>query len=144
GNALTVVTRPVTTSEHGAVFTMAASNLFSRVERSSPVTVLGDNTAPTILSAVGSQYGDTVLVTFSEALNPLTAGAAANYQVNNGLGVFSATLDPDSGRRVTLRTTPQTPGTTYAITVNNVRDLSGNAIAANTQVAFTAWINAGK
>src|SRR5204862_4062009 len=81
GNALTFVTQPLSTSDNGAAFTMVASNLFSRVERSSTVTVLGDNTAPTILSAIGSQYQDYVVLTFSEPVDPLAAGAVANYQI---------------------------------------------------------------
>ena len=145
-NQLTFLTQPLGASDNGATITMVATNAFSRVERSTTITVLSDTTSPTILSAVGSQYQELVVLTFSEPLDALTAGAAANYQMNNGVGVLSATLDPDTRRRVTLRTTPQTPGTAYIVTVNNVRDaaVAGNPIAPNTQVAFTAWLAAGK
>jgi hypothetical protein len=143
-NTLTYLSQPFMASDNGTVITMVASNLFSRVERSTTVTVLADNTAPTILSAVGSQFQDLVVVTFSEPVDALTVGAPANYQVNNGLQVYSATLDIDTRRRVTLRTSPQTPGTTYTMTMNNVRDPAGNSIAPNTLVAFSAWVVSGK
>ena len=38
-------------------------------------------------------------------------------------------------------TDPQTPGTTYTITVNSVQDLAGNSIAADSTIDFRSWIN---
>lgn len=143
-NTASFVTQPLTMSDNGAVFTLVVSNAFSRSERSTTVTVVPDSAPPTILSAVGSQYQDLVVLTLSEPLDEMTACATPNYQINNGLQVYSATLDQNTRRRVTLRTSPQTPGTTYTITVNGVSDSAGNSIAANTAVAFTAWIAAGK
>jgi hypothetical protein len=143
-NATTLTTQPLSSSDNGAVFTLVVTNAFSRVERSSTVTVNSDTAAPVLLGAVGSQYQDLVVLTFSEALDAHTATGPA-YTINNGLGVLSASLDTVSGRKVTLRTTPQTPGTTYTVTVNGVRDASsaGNTIAANSTASFTSWIAAG-
>jgi uncharacterized repeat protein (TIGR01451 family) len=141
GNATTFTTQPLTSSDDGAVFTLVVTNAFSRVERSTTLTVLPDPTAPAVVSAVGSQYQDLVVLTFSEPLDPATACGPA-YSINNGLQVLSAALDA-SGRRVTLRTSAQTPGTTYTVTVNGVRDAAGNTIAANSTANFTAWIVAG-
>jgi uncharacterized repeat protein (TIGR01451 family) len=142
-NTFNYITQPLTASDNGAVFTMVVTNPFSRIERSSTVTVLADNAAPTILAAVGSQYQDIVVLTFSELLDVATASSPLNYQVNNGIRVFSASPDMTTRRRVTLRTSPQTPGTTYTVTVNGVRDAASNVIAADTAVAYTAWIAGG-
>jgi hypothetical protein len=143
-NATTLTTQPLSSADNGAVFTLVVTNAFSRVERSATVTVNSDTTAPVLLGAVGSQYQDLVVLTFSEAVDAHTASGPA-YTINNGLGVLSASLDTVSGRKVTLRTTPQTPGTTYTVTVNGVRDASsaGNTIAANSTARFTSWIAAG-
>jgi autotransporter-associated beta strand protein len=144
GNSANFTTQPLSSADNGTVFTLVVTNGFSRVERSSTVTVISDSTAPTIVSAVGSQYQDTIVVTFSEPVDEHTACGPV-YAINNGLRVLSASYDSTSRRRVTLRTTPQTPGTTYTITVNGVKDTSsaGNTIAANSTARFTGWIAAG-
>src|SRR5439155_12488415 len=109
------VTQPLTMADNGAVITVQVSNLFSVVTASSTITVLPDNTAPTILSAVASQYGDSVLVTFSEGVDALTAGSLANYRIG-GLRVLSVGRDDQRRNRVSLRTDPQTPNTLYTLT----------------------------
>jgi hypothetical protein len=132
-------TPPVTLADNGAVYTLVVSNLFSVVTQFTTLTVTADVTPPTIVSAVGSQFDTTVLLTFSEALDPFTAGQVANYQVSGGVTVLSATYDPVAKNRVALRTTLQTAGAQYVVTVNRVRDFVGNAIAANSMINFTAW-----
>ncbi|HEY0551475.1 MAG TPA: PA14 domain-containing protein, partial [Verrucomicrobiae bacterium] len=132
-------TPPVTMADNGAVFTLVVSNLFSVITQSTTLTVTADVTPPTIVSAVGSQFDTTVLLTFSEGLDPFTAGQLANYQVSGGVTVLSATFDPVARNQVALRTTLQAAGQQYTVTLNGVRDFSGNAIAANSTVNFTAW-----
>jgi len=136
-------TQPLSAADNGAVYTVVVTNLFSRVERSSTNTVLTDGTPPTLLGALGSQYQNLVVLTFSERLDPVTGPCAINYQINNGVQVLSASIDGITGRRVTLRTTPQSPGTNYIVTVNGVRDAAQNLIVANSTASFTAWIAAG-
>ncbi|MEY2409829.1 MAG: hypothetical protein QOF48_2499, partial [Verrucomicrobiota bacterium] len=134
------VTQPLTMADNGAVYTIQVSNLFSVVTASSTVTVLPDNTPPTIVSAVASQYGDSVLVTFSEGVDAGSAGALANYRIA-GLRILSVGRDDQKRNRVSLRTDPQTPNTLYTLTVNGVRDLSsaGNPIAPNSTRTFSSW-----
>ena len=54
------------------------------------VTVLADTTPPSILTAVASQYGNTLLVTFSEPVDSLSAQSLANYRIDGGVKVLSA------------------------------------------------------
>ncbi len=92
---------------------------------------------PEIAKAVSSATLDTVLVTFTRALDPATV-SAGKFTLN-GVQVNSATIDADDARKVHLTTSAQTQGTVYTLTVNNVSDTSGNAIAANSHLNFTAW-----
>jgi len=100
-------------------------------------------TAPQLARAVGSAALNAVTVTFTR---PLAAASvsAANFAINNGLTVSSATVDIDDARIVQLTTSAQAQGTSYTITVNGVTDTSGTPIAPNSTINFTAWrITAG-
>ncbi len=133
------VTQPFTLADNGSVITLTVTNHFSSATATSIVTVLADNAAPTILTAVASQYGDAVVLTFSEALDSLSAETAGNYSIP-GLTIYAASRDDFDGNRVHLRTSPHTPGTVYTVSVSGVKDRSstGNAIALATK-NFTAW-----
>jgi hypothetical protein len=78
-----------------------------------------------------------VLVAFSEPVEQASAQNAANYAINNGMSVSAASLGSDLST-VTLTVSTLTKGTTYTLTVNNVRDraASPNTIAANTTAQF--------
>jgi hypothetical protein len=143
-NSFTNVTQPLTMADNGAVYTLVVTNWFSRAERSVTVTVLPDNTAPTVVNCVGWRYGDGFNIVFSEPVDPVSATYLANYQISGGLTILSATLDP-SGKMVSFRTTPQAGGTTYTITINGVKDASStaNTIAANTMTSFSTWTIGG-
>jgi hypothetical protein len=94
--------------------------------------------APQIKSAVASVALTTLTVSFTR---PLASGtvAATNFTISGGVTVSAAALDPDDARFVNLTTSAQTPGTVYTLTVNNVTDTGGTAIAPNSTATFTAW-----
>ena len=139
-NSSFLVTQPLTAADNGAVYTLIISNLFSVATVSSTVSVTADVTSPFLLSATASQYGDSVMVTFSETVDPLTASCLANYKIN-GLVIYSLTYDVVNRNRVLLRTSPQPLNTIYTLTVNGVRDaaLAGNTIAPNSTINFSSW-----
>ena len=92
-----------------------------------------DMTSPQLASA--SATSDTlVLADFSEALDETSAEDPANYSLDGGAVVTSASL---AGAQVALTTSPLMQNQLYTLTVNNVTDISGNAIAANSQTSFT-------
>jgi len=97
-----------------------------------------DTTPPTIVSIESTGTFDTVSITFSEGLDPVTAADAANYSITPALAVTAATLN---ARTVTLTTAAQTPGgTPYTVAVTGVQDLSKNEVAAGTQASFFSYM----
>jgi len=94
-----------------------------------------DTTPPTVVS-VGSVDGSAVAICFSEPLNAATATVIGNYSVNGAVAPTSATLRPD-GASVALQINTPVSGA-FSVTVNNVLDLAGNVIAANSIANGTA------
>jgi hypothetical protein len=69
----------------------------------------------------------------------------ANYQITSAAGplnITSATLTADE-KTVVLETAPQTPGTRYTVTVNNITDIAPtpNVIAPNSRAIFYTLAN---
>lgn len=102
------------------------------------VTVKPDNMAPTLVSVDGTGSFDRVTLTFSEPVDPATATIPTNYVFEPSLKIASAMVKNHTN--VILATSVQPPGTGYAVTVNGVRDLSGNALGANTKASFRSWM----
>jgi hypothetical protein len=98
----------------------------------------GSIARPALVRAVGSPTLNTVRVTFDRPLNAASV-TAARFNLGGGVTVTGATLDPETSRDVILTTSAQTQGANYVVTVNGVTDVSGNAIAANSTIPFTAW-----
>jgi hypothetical protein len=129
-------------SQNGVAYSVVVNNAFSSVTSSNAIlNVTADTAGPTLLSAVGSGSMTTVTANFSETLSLATATNTANYAISGGLTVSGAQLAGDR-KTVILTTSTQTPGTSYTLVVNGIKDSSaaGNLIAANSQVTFTAWI----
>jgi hypothetical protein len=81
------------------------------------------------INSVNVIDNETILVTYSEPVDLLSAENTTNYTIP-GLSISSAIRDPGNTDEVTLTTTPQIGGTIYTVTVTNVLDLTGNAIQA--------------
>ena len=82
-----------------------------------------DLTPPRVTGATLSD-SVTFVVNFSEALDEATAENENNYSITNNINVLNASL---SGSKVTLQTSPHSPGS-YVVTVVNVEDLAGNPV----------------
>jgi endonuclease I len=87
----------------------------------------GDAFAP-VLETVGVLSDSTVLVVFSEEVDPTTAESAGNYSVP-GLTVLAAARNATNPDEVTVTVTPMSPQT-YTLTVDGVEDLFGNAASS--------------
>ncbi len=97
-----------------------------------------DSTPPTLVSTATTGTFDTVILTFSEALDPTTATATANYTITPSLAVTAATY---KNKVVTLTTAKQTPdATAYTVAVTGVKDLQKFAVPAGTQGKFFSYI----
>jgi len=117
------------------VLTNALGVVTSQVET---LEVHADTTAPQLQSVMN--VGTTqVQVVFSEAVKSNTACSLANYTLDNGVSILSASYG-DVQSMVILQTTPLTFETTYRLTVSNVQDLAvaSNTMAAGTYVDFLA------
>lgn len=105
------------------------------------LTVNSDSTPPTLVSARGSIAFNAVTVAFSEPMSPATAQNTANYQFSGGLTISAATLQAaPNDNIVVLTTSKQAEGAQHTLTVNNVQDLAGNTIAANTQTELRTYV----
>ena len=97
-----------------------------------------DLTPPTLVGAAASASGTTLTITFSEKVDPVTAGNVANYSVSPALAVTAAAV---KGNTVTLTTAKQTlDGTEYTVSVSNVQDLSKKTIVAASKVSAYAFV----
>ena len=97
-----------------------------------------DLTPPTLVGAAASASGTTLTITFSEKVDPVTAGNVANYSVSPALAVTAAAV---KGNTVTLTTAKQTlDGTEYTVAVSNVQDLSKKTIVAASKVSAYAFV----
>jgi len=87
-----------------------------------------DTDAPFVANVTPSE--NSLAVTFNEILDPSTAQNVSNYSLDNGISVTSATLN---GSVVTLGVSPAlVEGSTYTLIVNNVADVAGNVMTADT------------
>ena len=117
-----------------------ATNPFpsSVTSRTAHLTVAADTNGPTVLNVAGTP--NKVTINFSEPVTPASANAITNYSLTSGLAVTGAILDTNDPSKVVLTTGPQTLGTTYTLTVNNVLDRFTNSVAPNTQITFRSSI----
>ncbi len=95
-----------------------------------------DQTAPALVSAQALD-AQSVLVTFSEPLDPASAEAEANYRVDGGIGApVLASLQDDRARVMLALAAPLASPRSYTLTVTGVADRRGNAGAAQTTTFF--------
>ncbi len=118
-------------------FTVQATNEHGSDTLQLTHEITADVTAPQLVCADGISTTQ-LLVTFSEPVDPTTAGDAANYLLSGGAKVLSAQLNP-SETAVTLTTSTLDEQTSYTLTVSGVLDQAqpGNAIPAGSQVAVS-------
>jgi hypothetical protein len=88
-----------------------------------------DVTPPEILSASLLDSAKLEIV-FSEPVESSSALNMSNYSINNGISILSGYLSTNQNK-VTLNSTSHTPGQSYTLTANNIRDLAGNILSVN-------------
>ncbi|MCB1125703.1 MAG: Ig-like domain-containing protein, partial [Verrucomicrobiae bacterium] len=99
---------------------------------------------PSLVWAGGSAAFTTVTVGFDEPVDPATAQTIANYQLTGGVTVQAAALAAPSGspgdNLVVLTTSQQPEDTLLTLTVNNVKDLDGNPVPADSTTEFRTFV----
>lgn len=123
------------------------------------LTVVSDNVPPTIASILTSDTFRSAKITFSEAVRN-EAVNPANYSGSGGLTVTDANFaivandpanpedpknpsNPSNRVAVIVFTSKQTEGAVYDLTLANVKDLTGNALAPNTAKMYANKFQAG-
>lgn len=97
-----------------------------------------DVTPPVLTGAAATASFDSVVVTFSENVDPTVAADVSHYSISPALNITGATVKKNT---VTLTTAKQTPGATkYTLTVNGVVDGSKNPVAANSTAVFYSFL----
>ncbi|HEY6231008.1 MAG TPA: Ig-like domain-containing protein, partial [Pyrinomonadaceae bacterium] len=138
--SLSYTTPSLVASDDGALYHAIIGSASGPITSAdAKVTVNNDTTSPTLRSASGTLTK--VRLVFSEPLDLTTATAKANYSIDKGVTISSATSEEvGTGNAevtvVTLNVTGATAGTAYTVTVNGIKDAAGNVIAANTTKSF--------
>lgn len=102
--------------------------------------LIHDTIAP-VLNSLQIQSSSTLLLHFSEALDPPTANTVNNYFVDGGIGnPISATIDASDPKLVLLNfSSPFLSAFQHLISCSNVKDLAGNTILAGSGLTFTYY-----
>jgi hypothetical protein len=124
----------VTADLNGTIYSITVSNLaFSATSSNAVLRVTKDTNGPVLLSAA-SLDGQTINLTFNEALDPNSVTDGQNYSVNDGkVTLLNAELRPD-GRTVALTLTARITGS-FTVKVSNVADIVGNKILSGISAA---------
>lgn len=129
---------PVALSDSGSFFRCVASNSYGTTNSTeATLTVLPDTTAPALSSVYNLGSPDGVTVLFTEPVDAVTATDPGNYTLDNQAVVTGVRFAGDT-KTLYLATTPLQYGTTYTLTVNNVKDCATtpNVIAAQSSRTF--------
>lgn len=131
-NASYTVTN-ATLAQNGNVYSVVIQNILGdhAVSSNATLTVVVDNTVPTVLSA-SSLASNLINVIFSETVDAVSAQDGSSYQLP-GVSVTPTLV----GTSNVLLTLDSPIGSNYVITVQNVKDLSGNTVGT-TNVAGVA------
>ena len=119
----------------GGYFVNISNPASSTNSRVAALTVLLDTIPPAVTNVTAA--GSSIVLAFSEPVDPATAGNPVNYIISGGVSVSGVVIN--SANQVTLTTgTPLALGTVYSLTINAVNDLFGNA--AHSTVSFATTI----
>ncbi len=94
---------------------------------------------PPLITGVDILSESSILVNFSETIDPVSAQTESNYSISNSVGyptLADITADGNSNT-VTLTILPLMLNQSYTLTVNNVEDMNDNVIVANSTIDFT-------
>ena len=104
------------------------------LSRTATLVVRADQESPTVNAVSGTP--NRVTVTFSEPVDPVTAGDPSRYGLDGGLSVIASAVSVENPAVVVLTTSKQTLFASYVLGVSGVKDRFGNIIAPGTSIAF--------
>ena len=150
GQNLPTYTIPGLTMNHAGNYRVIVTNVLGSVTSAvAQLTVYGDTTGPRPILAQPTTFGgftNRVRVQFSELMNTVSVTAVSNYNITlidtgDQVGIASVIYSSSNAIMNLNSANWHVEGTNhYVITINNVRDVSGNIIAPNSQVPVW-WTN---
>lgn len=107
-----------------------------KIEPRSPADIVlaGSDTTPPELNAAEPVGRTRVVAVFSEPMGD-GVDVAANYSINQGIGVPSEVEVLPGSFQVVLTVAQMSSGVSYTLTVNNVEDAAGNPISSSANTA---------
>jgi YVTN family beta-propeller protein len=131
--------------EHGKTSQLNTQQRTDLVAYLNSIVAGREDTTPPRIEYVRAVDGTEVIVRFLEPVEEASATNIANYSIDNGVSVLSASVDPFvsyMGRdllTVHLYTTPLTGGIHYTVTVQGVNDHAGipNTMSSPASAGFT-------
>jgi hypothetical protein len=134
--AASYTTPALTESESGTQYRASLSSGGS-VTTSNVAAVTVDGDIPSVTGTSGSANFNAVHLTFSEPMKLDVLANAANYSLSGGLTVSGAVAQSTTTARIL--TSAQTAGEIYTVTINDLEDLAGNRVVANSTGRFAAF-----
>ncbi|MCW5553630.1 MAG: DUF11 domain-containing protein [Verrucomicrobiae bacterium] len=128
-------TIPLVQPSDAGVYSVVVTNAggLAAVSSNATLTVITDTFAPVALSA-GSVDGNVVGICFSEFMDPGTALAPGNYQINGVPGsvafVEFAATDLAQDQRIVYLTLASPVTANFNVTISSLQDLAGNTMAS--------------
>ncbi|MCL5097647.1 MAG: hypothetical protein M1608_08985 [Candidatus Omnitrophica bacterium] len=137
-NSSSYQTPTLTLSDNGNKYRCVVGALLVPTQNSdaATLTVTADNTPPTLVSAKTLGNPNQVTVVFSE---PVQDAVAANFTIDNDVTVTGVSRNGDTNT-ILVATSALTADKKYTLTANGVKDRSGNAIAADSQIAIDTFV----
>lgn len=123
------------TADNGAKFKCYVAVAGAYVFTDEVTLTVATDTTPPKITRVKATSVSTLVVTFDEPVDPVSAQAVGNYGISGGVALTGATASESS---VLLNTSALTVGSTYTLTVAGVKDRFGNAVPAGTTYSFSA------
>ena len=139
-NSFTYTTPPLTLAQNGEQFRLTLTTAgFVTNTPSTTLTVVPDTHTPVpVAVAAVSPDAHTVVVQFSEALDPASAQTAANYFFTPGILVATSAALDAGGSNVTLTFgSPLPPGINLTLSIAGVKNIFGNAVLPGTAISFS-------
>ena len=125
--------------DSGSRFSVVVFNALGSLTNSEVVLLVAPDTRPPQLLGAASQGLSSVLLTFSEPLDPVTASDPVHFTLSSDAMVVAAArlVDP---KQVLLTTSSLEPGKTYTVQVEGVMDLAQtpNPMSAANTASFQA------
>ncbi len=143
-NSLTYTTVPEVLANSGQKFFCQLTTIaFQTNSSAAMLTVQTSNVKPAISEIGGTPTS--VFITWNELLDSASAVNLANYSINGGATIVSATAtniiaSPYAATVVTLNIANAVPGQNYTLTANNIKNLPlSESVVPNTTAKFVAY-----